>query len=367
MKIAHILGSLGMGGAERVALDLAFEQKKLGHEVVAISLAASAGGPMASEFEDAGIVVHQVPKRPGLDRTLPFRVARKLKELGVEVAHTHNTAPLTYAAAAARIAGLAVVHSKHGEGHLVSKAGQFLRRLGAPFVHSFVAVSEATAEHARRQWAYPLPSRIRVITNGIRMDKHHPDKQARLEVRRALGIDDDAWVVGTIGRFDDNKNQSALVRAMAPLLGPKSQLILVGDGESMPKVKAAAQATEHAECIHILGRRNDASRVLAAMDVFALPSLSEGLPLVILEAMATGLAVVSTAVGGIPKVIEDGVNGLLVPANNEGALRERLTTLSADRQMAASLGACARSHVVEAYSAERMASEYLELYRRAIS
>lgn len=367
MKIAHILGSLGMGGAERVALDLAFEQKKLGHEVVAISLDETEGGPLASEFAAAEIVVHCVPKRPGLDWTLPPRVARCLKELSVEVVHTHNTQPLVYAAAAGRLSRLAVIHSKHGEGHLVSKAGQFLRRLGAPFVHSFVAVSEATADHARAQWAYPLPSRIKVIPNGIRMDRHRPDASARLEIRRELGIAQDAWVVGTIGRVDDNKNQCSLVRAMSPLLGPMSHLVVVGEGESMPKLRAAATATKHADSVHLLGRRSDANRVLAAMDVFALSSLSEGLPLVILEAMATGVALVSTAVGGIPKVIEHGVTGFLVAADNDEALREQLAALAADHEMASRAGAAARARVLQGYSAERMAGEYLALYRAALN
>jgi glycosyltransferase involved in cell wall biosynthesis len=365
MKIAHILGSLGMGGAERVALDLAYEQKKLGHRVVAISLAEEVGGAMAETFAAAQIQVHQVRKRPGLDLTLPTRCARLLRDLDVEVAHTHNTRPLAYAAASARMAGMIVVHSKHGEGHLVSPAGRALRRVSAPFVHHFVSVSEATAEHAREQKVFPFSNRMHVITNGIRTDLHRPDAEARAEIRSELGIPDDAWVVGTVGRFDDNKNQSSLVRALSSQLGPKYQLILVGDGAAMDKVKAATKACPSPEHVHVLGRRNDAHRIVAALDVFALSSRSEGLPLVILEAMATALPVVSTDVGGIADAVEDGQSGFLVAPDDDQALGEALAHLNANPGLAREVGERARSRALEHYSAERMASEYLELYRRA--
>ncbi len=362
MKIAHILGSLGMGGAERVALDLAFEQKTAGHQVIVVSLAEEAGGALAAAFDAAEIPVHHVAKRPGLDWTLPARCARLLRELDVEVAHTHNTRPLAYAAAAARIAGMVVVHSKHGEGHLVSRAGQILRRVSAPFAHQFVSVSEATAQQARAQKAYPFPSRMQVVANGIRMDQHKPDAEARAEIRAALGIPMDAWVVGSVGRIDENKNHSALLRALSKTLGPKSQLVLVGDGSSMETLRALAQACSAPEYVHLLGRRDDAHRVMAALDVFALTSLSEGLPLVILEAMATGLAVVSTDVGGIAGVVKHGESGFLVAPRDDEALAQALQRLAQDRELAAKVGARARAQVQDRYSAQRMAREYLTLY-----
>tara|TARA_R110002096_G_scaffold171490_2_gene344370 strand:+ start:6608 stop:7720 length:1113 start_codon:yes stop_codon:yes gene_type:complete len=367
MKIAHVLGSLGMGGAERVALDLATAQRAKGHEVMAISLSGdAAGGPLAEAFADAQVPVHIVAKRPGLDWTLPPRVARELRRLHIDVVHTHNTQPLVYAAAAARVSGHVVVHTKHGEGHLVSRAGRILRRFGSPFVHSFVAVSKKTAEHAREQWAYPLPSRIQVITNGIRLDVHCPDSEARREVRRELGISETAWVVGTVGRCDANKNQAALIRALQGSLSSDVHVLVVGDGDQIGNLREARERSSHKESIHILGRRNDAHRIMAALDVFALPSLSEGLPLVILEAMATQVAIVSTNVGGIPKVIESGETGLLVPPSDDAAMRRALLRLQSDREEAARLALAGRALAQREYSSERMADEYLALYRAAL-
>ncbi|MBL4636299.1 MAG: glycosyltransferase [Kofleriaceae bacterium] len=354
-----------MGGAERVALDLATVQQEQGHDVCVLCLSDSALAPMASEFASAGITVHDLVKRPGLDYRLPWEVGQRLRELGAQVAHTHNTQPLVYAAAASRIAGLVVVHTKHGEGHLVSKMGQFLRRLGSPFVHSFVAVSEKTAEHARAQWAYPIRSRIRVIPNGIRVDKHNTDSEARRKIRKELGIPEDAQVVLTVGRCDPNKNQAALVRICDSLLSPDFHLVFAGSGESLSELQEVASACSLPDSVHILGSRQDIPSLMAAADVFALPSLSEGLPLVLLEAMACQLPVVCSAVGGIPDVVNNSV-GILVSPEDESVWTEALTLLSGNKGMAHEMGIAGRALVQEQYSASRMSDAYVELYRNAM-
>ncbi|MEM9488354.1 MAG: glycosyltransferase [Myxococcota bacterium] len=365
LTIAHVLASFGMGGAERVALDLAIMQKRYGHRVLTVSLSGDPEGPLGQEFREAGIVVRTVPKRPGIDLTLTARIALAVRGDRLDIVHTHNTIPLIYAAPAGRLWRTGVIHTKHGEGHLETRGGKVLRRVVSPCLHSFVAVSETTAAQARAQFDYPLPSRIRVIDNGIRLDRHHPDLQARREIREELGIPENAWVVGTVGRFDDNKNQSALIRAAGPLLAEDFHLVLVGDGPSMDKVKAAAAASPRPDSVHITGRRPDAYRVMAAYDVFALPSLSEGLPLVLPEAMATGLPVISTSAGGIPKVVMDGETGLLVRPGDDAALGECLAVLYRDRKRAVAMGAAGLQRALVEYSADRMAREYMELYLRA--
>ena len=367
LTITHGLVSFGMGGAERVALDLAIVQKRFGHNVSVVSLAPGPEGPLAAEYRAAGIPVHSVAKRPGIDYTLPPRMARFLRRERVQVLHTHNSIPLIYAAPAARALRLAVIHTKHGEGHTRSRGDKLLRRLASPLAHSFVAVSEKTAQQAREQRDSLIASRIVTIANGIRLDLFGIDPDARREIRDELGVSEQAWLVGTVGRVDDNKNQSALVRAAAPLLSDDFQLVLVGDGPSMDKVRQTVAGLDRPELVHVLGRRTDVARILAAIDTFALPSLSEGLPLVLPEAMASCLPIVSTAVGGIPKVVDDGETGYLVPAGDEEAMRKRLAELAADHQLASELGQAGRERALAEYSAERMTREYLELYERALS
>jgi glycosyltransferase involved in cell wall biosynthesis len=362
-SIVHVLSSYGVGGQERVALDLAAGQVRRGHTVSVVSLAAPPDGPLAAEFRDAGVGVHTVPKRGGLDPTLTPRLALKLRGRA-DVVHTHNPLPLIYGAPAARLLGGAAIHTKHGV-NPGSRSHMLLRRTSARFVDFFVAVSEVTAAQAREQGDCD-PDKLVVIPNGIRLERFAPDAAARAAVRAELGIPDDAWVIGTVGRVDEVKNQTMLVAAAAPLLGDKVRLVIVGDGPARAALDAAVAALPHPEWVHVLGRRMDVDRLLPGFDVFALSSVSEGLPLVVPEAMAAGLPVVSTAVGGIPGVIEDGATGLLTPVD-EDTMRQRLAALAGDRDRARAMGMRARELALTRYSADRMLDDYLALYEKALA
>lgn len=363
-SIVHVLSSYGVGGQERVALDLAAGQVRRGHAVSVVSLAAPPDGPLAAEFRDAGVVVATVPKRGGLDATLTPRLALRLRGLRAEVVHTHNPLPLIYGAPAARLLGCAAIHTKHGV-NPGSRSHMLLRRTSARFVDFFVAVSEVTAGQAREQEDCD-PEKLVVVPNGIRLERFRPDAELRASVRAELGIPDDAWVIGTVGRVDEVKNQTMLVAAAAPLLGDKVRLVIVGDGPARAALDAAVAALPHPEWVYVLGRRMDVDRLLPGFDVFALSSVSEGLPLVVPEAMAAGLPVVSTAVGGIPGVIEDGVTGLLTPVD-EDTMRQRLAALAGDRDRARAMGMRARELALTRYSADRMLDDYLALYEKALA
>ena len=361
-SIVHVLSSFGVGGQERVALDLAIGQRARGHEVAVISLAPPPDGPMAEEFAQAGVAVGRVAKRPGgVDPTLVPRLALELRRRRADVVHTHNPLPLIYGAPAARFVGAAAIHTKHGR-NPGGRGHRLLRRAAAQLVHAFVAVSETTAEQAREQRDVPL-GKLHTIPNGIRLDRYAPDPAARAAVRAELGLGD-AWVVGTVGRFDSYKNQAMLVRAMAPLLSEGVRLVLVGDGDARAEVEAAVAALPEPGRAVLTGRRMDVPRLVHAFDVFALPSKTEGLPLVVPEAMAAGLPIVATAVGGLPGVVDEGVTGLLVPVD-EQALGAALARLAQDRELARAMGQKAREVALARYSYDRMVDAYLELYARA--
>ena len=206
-----------------------------------------------------------------------------------------------------------------------------------------------------------------MIPNGIELGRFHPQPAARERVRAELGIDADAWVVGTVGRIAVEKNQTLLLWAVAPLLGPKTRLIVAGDGPLLPALSEQAAALGVAPFVHLLGPRRDVPDVLNALDAFVLSSNTEGLPLVIPEAMATGLPVVSTSVGGIPTVIDEGQTGFLIAVGDEQALRDRVARLHADPETGRACGSRARSAAVARFSAERMQRDYLELYERVLS
>jgi glycosyltransferase involved in cell wall biosynthesis len=281
---------------------------------------------------------------------------------GVEIVHTHNPQPLIYGAPAARLAGARAVHTKHGAN---PDGGRrlLLRRAAARLCGAYVAVSETTAEVARQNREAP-DAKLRTIPNGIDLDRFQPDGRERTAVRAELGIPEAAWVVGTVGRLAPEKDQLLLLSAMAPLLGPEHRLLIVGDGPERPRLEAAAAALgARTGFVFLAGAREDVPRLYQAMDLFALTSRTEGLPLVLPEAMAAALPVVATAVGGIPTVVEEGATGYLVPAGDERALQDRLSRLASDRRLGEDLGQRGRARALERYSAERMVREYLELYQ----
>ena len=359
-SIVHVLSSYGVGGQERVALDLAIGQKARGHEVSVISLAAPPDGAMAQEFAAAGIAVGRVAKRGGLDPTLVPRLVRALRERRADVVHTHNPLPLIYGAPAARLARAAAIHTKHGM-NPGGSAHRLLRRTAARFTHAFVAVSDTTAAQAVAQ-DDSAPAKLHTIPNGIRLDRYAPDPEARAAARVELGLGD-AWVVGTVGRLDAAKNQIMLVRAMAPMLSSRVRLVIVGEGDTRRDLEAAIAKLPDPRWVVLTGRRMDVPKLIHAFDVFALSSETEGLPLVVPEAMAAGLPIVTTGVGGLPSVVDDQLTGLVVPVN-EAAMHAALANLEADRDRARAMGAEARTAALSRFSYDRMVDAYLVLYQR---
>lgn len=373
MNIAHVLTSLEIGGGERLTLDLAGGQAAAGHQVSVVSLAPppdasepSQGsddiGPLARAFRERGVAIQRVAKRPGVDPTLPFRLALMFRRQGVGVVHLHNRLPLIYGAPAGRLAGAVVVHTRHGP-RPSSRSQQLLVRGAARLLHAYVAVSPELATLARDRGESAV-ERIFVIENGIDVGRFQPTPERRRRARAALGLPEDAWVIGAVGRFAPEKDYPHLVRAAAPLLGDAARLVIVGDGAEMPAVKEAVRAAGVQGFVALPGARHDVADLLSAFDLFVLSSWMEGMPLVVLEAMAAGLPVVATAVGGLPKLIADGETGYLVPARDEAALRARLQALRADPAGAAATGARAQARARQAHGRDRMVERYLDLYSR---
>ena len=360
-SIVHMLTSYGVGGGERVALDLAIGEKARGHAVSVISLAAEPDGAMAAEFAAAGIHVGRVGKHRGLDYTLIPRLAHALHARRAQIVHTHNPLPLIYGVPAARLVGAAAVHTKHGV-NPGTRGQALLRRAAAKLVDSFVAVSETTAGQALAQNDI-RPSKLHTIPNGIRLDRYAPDPEARAAARVELGLGD-ACVIGTVGRLDPPKNQVMLVRALAPRLSSQLRLVIVGEGECRAELEAEIAKLPEPRWVVLAGRRMDVPRLMPAFDVFALSSSTEGLPLVVLEAMAAGLPVVSTAVGGLPTVVEHGVTGLLTPVDAV-ALGVAIGELIDDPERAKEMGRRGRELALARYSSERMVDAYLALYDQA--
>jgi glycosyltransferase involved in cell wall biosynthesis len=360
LAICHVLWSVELGGAERVVLDLARVQRANGHRVAVLSL-STVDGALAGELHRVVDTFESVPKRAnGVDLTLPPRLARWFRAHGTQVVHTHNELPLIYGAPAGKLAGAVVVHSKHGIVP-VSRRAHWLRRAAASATDLFVAVSAATADTARANRECS-PGKLRVVINGTDLSRFPAPDGARAAIRRELGIPVDGRVLVTVGRLVKEKNHGMLVRAVAPLLRDDRRLILVGDGPLRDDLRAALAGLENGRYVHMTGARRDVPALLAAADAFVLSSDSEGLPIGLLEAWAAGLPVVSTAVGGIPAAVRSDDTGLLVPPGDEGALTAALLRVFEDDAALRRMAERGRLHVLDTYSAERMAGAYFSLY-----
>jgi glycosyltransferase involved in cell wall biosynthesis len=226
-------------------------------------------------------------------------------------------------------------------------------------------VSPETAAFARKRREVD-ERKLLVIPNGIELGRFHPVPEGRDRIRGELGIAGDAWVIGTVGRVAVEKNHALLVDAAAPLLGPGTRLVIAGDGALLAALREQVTRLGVADFVHLLGARRDVPDVLNAFDTFVLSSDTEGLPLVVPEAMATGLPVISTRVGGVPSVLDEGQTGFLVPPRDTQALRDRVAQLRADPAGSRALGDRARAAAIARFSAERMQREYLDLYARVL-
>ncbi len=271
--------------------------------------------------------------------------------------------PLIYCAPAARLARVPHVYTKHGANK--TAGANRVRRLASRLVDSFVAVSEQTARDAIEQGEITR-DKLQVIENGIDLSGSGRNERDRAAIRQELGIGEAATVIGTVGRLSSVKNQPLLIRACAPLLGSNLHLVLVGEGPNRPAVATAIRESGAGAFIHLLGQRMDVKRILSSFDVFALTSDNEGLPLVIPEAMAAGLPVVSTNVGGIPDVVVDRETGRLVPPGNEAELNGALVELTSDRALAVTYGSNGQSVALRRYSAEVMYTRYMDTYAQLL-
>ena len=355
MRILHVVLSLELGGQERLIADLSHALKARGHDVHVLSL--TPGGSMRAEL--GGIDVIDIPKRDGLDLSLPLRLAPVLRQLQVDVAHTHNPIPLIYAAPVARLARVRrVVHTKHGA-NIYSSASLAAARVATRALTAFVGVSAETAAIARTRERVP-ERLLHVIQNGIPLERFRRDLEARARIRAELGIPGRAVVVGTVGRLSKEKDHPLLVRALRLRLGPEVRLVIVGDGPYRSEIEHSI-GPEAARYVTLTGERRDVPALLSAFDVFAMSSRTEGLPLVVPEAMAARLPVVVTAVGGLPGIVGPEV-GLVVPPGDADALGRALSQLIDDPARRVSLGEAARRFADQSFSIDRMVREYEALY-----
>ena len=363
-RVVQVIPSLRTGGLENVVVRLAQHFDSSFDQVV---LTPSRNGPIANRLP-AGVRVIAMADRHRPDRWNALRMARLFHALRPDVVHTRNWTCID-AILGARLARVPVViQGEHGrdavdpEGR--NRNRQRVRRLLAPLVTQFVTVSRDLARWLVEEVRIPA-GKIRTICNGV--DLHRFDGRGREEARRLLGIPDGAITIGTVGRLDPVKDHVGLIHAFARLADdPRALLLVVGDGPIRGELDTTVASLGLTGRVRLLGELHDIHRVMAALDVFVLASLGEGISNTILEAMATGLPVVATSVGGNPELVVHGLTGLLVPPRCPETLAAALECYLGQPALAVAHGRAGRVRAEAEFSLDRVLTAYGDLYAQLL-
>jgi glycosyltransferase involved in cell wall biosynthesis len=358
-----VLHSLPVGGAELLAARLA---RRLAGGYRSRFVCLDELGDLANGLRDEGFPVAVVGRRAGLDWRCPLRLARMLRDEPVDLVHAHQYTPFFYSAIAARLAGrppvLFTEHGRHHPDHPRPRR-MLANRLLLGKRDRVVAVGEAVRHALIHNEGIP-PNRVGVIYNGIDPSPYGDAAVDRAQVRREMGLRPEDFVILKVARLDPVKDHLTAVRTLELVAAslPNARLVIVGEGPERPAIEELVRRRSLTGCVRLLGLRRDIPRVLAAADVFLLTSVSEGVPLTLIEAMAAGVPVVATRVGGVGEVVQDGVTGLLAPAGSHGELCAALLRLAGDSDLRRRMAHHGRERAT-LFSEDRMLAGYAQLYR----
>jgi glycosyltransferase involved in cell wall biosynthesis len=359
-RVMQLVLSLSPGGTERLVIEIV---RALRDRMDFVVCCLDEPGGWAAELAAIDVPVIALSRTPGFQPALALRLSRIMKEHAIDVVHCHHYSPYVYGLLASITRpGVQLLFTEHGK---LSDAGpsrkrQLINPLLSRLPGRIYAVSADLKQHLVHEG---FPARcIDVIYNGIDPSER-TTAQHRRDARAALGIPDDAMVIGTVGRLDPVKNLSLLLQAQAMLAIrlPEVRTVIVGDGP-----ERAALAAKTIECgvkhlVTFAGYRSDVRALMPAFDIYVNCSTYEGVSLTILEAMATGLPVVATPVGGNPEVVIDQETGLLVSARAR-SIAEAVAGLARDSRRRQQMGDAGRWRVIRHFSIARMVDDYSRAY-----
>jgi sugar transferase (PEP-CTERM/EpsH1 system associated) len=373
VHIAHIIYRLDVGGLENGLVNLInlLPESRFRHSVICLTHCTD----FRHRIRRADTRYYALDKQPGVAPGMHVRLWRLLRAIEPDIVHTRNLAALECQVASWLAGRTATVHSEHGRdvGDLdgSNRKYRLLRRLHRPFVSHYIAVSRDLASYLETAIGVPR-ERISQIYNGVDSATFRPADREREPLPQAEFAPPGTFVVGTVGRMKAVKDQTTLAHAfvhlcaMLPEWKERLRLVLVGEGPLRDSCEDILRRARLDAQAWLPGQRNDISALMRAMDVFVLPSLAEGISNTLLEAMASGLPVVATKVGGNPELVADRVTGLLVPPSDPLALAQAIRTYLNDADARRRAGRKARAQAQAQFSMDAMVDGYLAVYRRVL-
>ena len=361
--ICHLLHSLCVGGAEVLAARLArwFSPR---YRIVFACLDSL--GSLGDELRREGFRTHVLERRPGFDWRCVGRLARLLRDERVDIVHSHQYTPFIYSMFGRRLTRRpAILFTEHGRPFPDMRRPKrvFANRLLLERRDRVVGVGEAVRQALIANEGIPA-KRVNVVLNGVDLTRFAQANDEATAVRREIGLGDNDLVILQVARLDYLKDHPTALRAMKRVTQslPHARLVLAGDGPQRADVERQVAELGLADKVRILGTRRDVGRLLAAADMFLLSSISEGIPLTLIEAMAAGVPVVSTDVGGVGEVVQHGINGLLAPARNDAALSDGIISLGKNAGLRRQMGQAGIRRANGSFAEGHMHESYGRLY-----
>jgi len=359
IKVMQIVLSLECGGAERIVVNLVNRLKeRFDFSVCVLDKLGDLEGELGSKIR-----VDCMERIEGIDFFLPFKMARLIKEISPDVIHVHNPTCLFYTAMAVKLAGRGkIVFTQHGlakKSWKMVKALRFLSR----FITKAVAVSDDIAGYLEDSYGVNK-ERIKIIINGIDENVYKSDQSRSQDIKEKFNLNGE-YVIGHVARLSPEKDQATLLKAFCKVNSEmeRVKLVIVGDGPLKDSLRSKVKSLKLEDKVLFLGSRNDVQELMNMFDLFVLSSIREGTSLTLLEAMAAGLPIVATKVGGNADVVIDKKTGLLVPPKEPDKLAEAVINLLKDNGLRKKMGKEGRKMVEEKFCLDRMAKEYEKIYR----
>ncbi len=368
-RIVHVVYSFNVGGLENVIVQLINRLPADRFEHVVLSLTTISD--FKHRITQPGVRFIELHKPPGHAVPLYLGIYRLLREIQPDVVHTCNLAALEIVPLAWLAKVPLRIHAEHGwdahDLHGTNPRYQRLRKLYKPFVSHYVAVSKDLGAYLAHAIGVPA-RRYSLIANGVDTHMFAPASETKVAVPGCPFVPGQHWMIGTVGRLQAVKNQPLLARAFVRLIethpeaAPHMRLVIVGAGPLQAEVEATITAANVRPLAWLAGARDDVADILRMLSCFVLPSQAEGTSCTLQEAMASGLPVVATCVGGTPDVVEEGITGLLVPPDDAEAMAKALWSLYTDAARARLFAQAARKQAVKKFGIDAMVRSYERLF-----
>ena len=373
--VAHVIHKMALGGLEKGLITLINRLGQYRHAIIAMT---TIDYDFARGIEAPGTDLIALNKKAGQDPGVYVKLWRMLRRMQPHIVHSRNIGALEAQCAAFAARVPVRIHGEHGRDmhDLDGKNARYrlVRRAMSPFVQEYIALSADLAGWLTESIGIRT-RRVHQIYNGVNNARFFPS--AGSNRRRGLDsggvIDESSFVIGSVGRMQAVKDHLSLVEAFVSLVRSrpewrsKLRLMIVGDGPLRALCAKRLQSAGVSDLAWLPGERTDVPELMRAMDVFALPSLAEGISNTVLEAMATGIPVVATRVGGNAELVEDGRNGTIVPVSDIPALASALARYVENPELTAAEGKAARQRVDAHFSVEAMVNAYASVYDSALA